>query len=189
MLTGTNISSIVFQELYELRQISSIYIACVFCGFKDQEQQTAASMTSVLIQQLLRQMNQIPGWIQEKYERSKRESRRPSVSEWIDILRKLIFGTQTFVVIDALDECNNDTAQALISIVRDLSSIRAMITARKDFPTPRKSQSNMQKIEIEAHDEDLRSYLSWKLDQHPLTLDQDDFDRVVETVIRGSSGM
>lgn len=146
-------------------------------------------MTAALVQQLLRQKSTTPSFMTEKYKRCMRAGSRPSTAEWKEILGELIDGNKVLMVIDALDECSDETANALMSIAQDFSSIRAMITARKDFPVPRDLQQNLSKTEIVAHDEDLRSYLDWRLKNHRLMLKKEVRDSVVTTITKRCSGM
>lgn len=103
---------------------------------------------------------------------------------------------KVFILIDAMDEfrgTTNNTSPLLIQLCRimEQGTTRLMVTSR---PSVQGSLPNMTRMEIRAHDEDVRTYLSYRITKDFLTecrvsLGEGLRDQVVDTLARKAQGM
>jgi hypothetical protein len=120
----TMIASIVIDHLYAKYQTdSSVGITYLFCNFRRQDEQKPVHLLASLLKRLLQERPTLPNSVKIFYERHNTDQTRPSFGEISTELRSIIasFST-TFIVIDALDECQvSDGGSDKVSI-RDTPS-------------------------------------------------------------------
>ena len=147
-------------------------VACLYCDFQDQERQTATSMIGALTKQIVNALGTVPTEIEEAFERAEREvgGRGLHVSESLRLLRAaLVPVKQTFICIDALDECPDKHVSQLLSSLHTISQalpgLQLFITGRPHIRSAVEEYlpGGAQVIPINPNGEDIKEYLEMEL--------------------------
>ena len=127
----------MIDKLLEHFRGESVTVACVYCDFQDQERQTAANMIGAITKQVVNALETVPAEIEEAFRRAEREvgGRGLQVSETTELLRAALTSIrQTFLCIDALDECSDKHLPQLLASLRTVSQgssgVRLFISGR-----------------------------------------------------------
>ena len=160
----TYLASIVID--YLKRQTSSEgqdAVLCLFCNFNEQANQTAYKFMGALLKQLAQGSRSLSSGIRSIYDT--REAVHTSHFRVLaDTFRtELKRYSKTFIVIDALDEVS-ESADIRTMLLEELRScpVNLLVTSRHD-PTIKKQFCEAQHCEINATDEDIRSYISKRI--------------------------
>ena len=96
----------------------------------------------------------------ECHERHRKANTKPSISELSALLKSATgYFTKTIIVIDALDECHEDSRSVLIDEMNGLSKeVSLLITSRHAFNTVPGIRTDIT-IRLKATDADIKSYL------------------------------
>jgi hypothetical protein len=112
-------------------------LAYFFFSFRETEKQKASNLPRSILAQLLGQNDNIPTTIQTFYE--EHEHGAPSESGVLNSIRDLITKSETYIIIDALDECPNtgDERTELCNILTKMHSwsrerLHILVTSRKE---------------------------------------------------------
>ncbi|KKZ59879.1 hypothetical protein EMCG_05308 [[Emmonsia] crescens] len=103
----TIITSIVVHHLHRIFQNDhSVEIAYLYCNFQQQQEQKPADLIASLLKQLIQRQPSILKVVKSLYNQHKLCQTRPSLDELRSTLHQVAASYQkTFIVIDALDEC------------------------------------------------------------------------------------
>ena len=94
-------------------------VACFYCDFAAQNEQSLATMLSSLLKQLVFGLDEIPEEISKAYEERKNAigGQGPQISNILNMLQTTSSRRRAFICIDALDECaTEDRAKLLDSL-------------------------------------------------------------------------
>src|SRR5690606_33518325 len=120
----TVMSSIVIKDLRDtLKGDSRVGIACLFCNYKEREQQTAAELLAGLVKQLVRRLTTLPTTVEELYTTHTESETRPTMDDLSDALQSIADKfDRVYFIIDALDECedSNRSRESLLNAVFSL---------------------------------------------------------------------
>ena len=148
-----------------------------------------------LIKQVARLVDDVLPGLREAYDGTKNVEMDDLVQLFISYCVYLSSNNSTiFVIFDAFDECVGDHYDDIIEIIRELnkSRIRIYITARNHL-RPRLLSSlgglNAQPIEIKASEEDVRNYLTQRLNQRLPRTSAARIPQIVEETMKGINGM
>jgi hypothetical protein len=150
-------------------------IAFLYCDYRDQENQSTLSMVSSLLKQLISSKPALPLPVVDLYERFEKSQ---STFKLKDLEPTLLLVCRefrrTFVMIDALDECDatrhrKSFLQVLKSIEK--SSTRLLITSRPYPDDIKRYLVAYPQITIEANDLDIRKFLTETIDRSDETTD------------------
>ena len=132
-----NTSSLVIDTLCDAIGGDNVAIACVYCDFHTQEEQSATSVLAALLKQLVAGVELIPEEVAEAFERAKRgvDGRTLRLSEIRSMLVQSISSLRRgFICIDALDEFpikhRAELWDSLQHVVRKCPNTRLFITGR-----------------------------------------------------------
>ena len=101
----------------------------------------------------------------------------------------------TCIVVDALDECEEQTYRKgflqFLDRLRAQAGIRTFLTSRLYPMDVQKALAGAQKLQIEAHDADIRRYINQRIDEDPMAdLIEEDFKaQLVEKLIKKAQGL
>jgi hypothetical protein len=160
----TLLASIVINHLLNTFRNENIGVAYVFCNYQSQGKQTPLAIFSSLLEQMLIQRNSIPDNLQRLYDHHISRRTRPTFDDVFNLLRSEIRTfDQTFVVVDALDEYNNDNGIQKYMVHRllelqELSKMNLLVTSRFVHQIEAYFQQAAQ-VEIRADGEDVRRYI------------------------------
>jgi hypothetical protein len=169
----------------------------IYSDHADQEKQTGLAMIGALIKQLVWWSRSIPATVRDLFRQRSQEKR--SLDE---IDAKEIFGLvldqydTVYICIDAMDECAPESRAQLLRFLKamDSPSIRLFMTGRHSVEAEiasTLSSLSPKTISITAAEEDIRIYLSQKLesDQRRGAMTEDLKDEIVKKLVGVSQGL
>lgn len=132
------LSSEIIEQTTEYCKTRDHYqLAYFFFSFRDTEKQKASNLSRSILAQLLEQIDHIPTTIQAFYEQYQHGV--PSERGAMNSIRDLITKSQTYIIVDALDECPNtkDERVELCNILKTMHSwncerLHILVTSRKE---------------------------------------------------------
>ncbi|OJJ04862.1 hypothetical protein ASPVEDRAFT_820446 [Aspergillus versicolor CBS 583.65] len=196
----SSLVSLAIDYLYKLRrQREGLGIAYLFFSFDRGTMQSLPNLIAALAKQFAMQFPSLPQVVEEFYETHSSQQRRPSIRELILLLKQLINGFKTsIIVLDALDECmdSSETLGKFMQILFQLQNenkemaTNILATSRINHNIKTLFNKSPYIIEIRARDDDLREYLDAELE----TVQQDKLDgglreQARDNIIRASDGM
>ena len=171
-LNRSNNSSLVIDRLCDQLTADGMAVACVYCDFNAQDEQSATGILGVLLKQVVSALEPIPDRVQKAFEDSKRGvgGRRLLVPDILEMLSKsLSCFRRVFICIDALDEFpakhRPELWESLQEIVLKCPNSRLFLTGRvhirgevqKYFP------STAEMLPISSRTHDIVLYLKMRL--------------------------
>ncbi|OBT62104.1 hypothetical protein VE03_09005 [Pseudogymnoascus sp. 23342-1-I1] len=193
----TMIASIVIDHLYAKYQPDpSVGIAYLYCNFRRQDEQKPVDLLASLLKRLAQGRPTLPTSIKDLYESHVRKQTRPSFEEISKQLQSIIasFST-TFIVIDALDECQvSDGGQTkfLSEILRLQTNTKANLFATSRFiPHIVEEFQGCPSLEIRASEGDVQRYLDGQLARLPsfVRRNLDMQEQIKAEIIKAVDGM
>jgi len=195
---GENTSSLVIDSLCDQAREEDITVACLYCDFLAQQEQTVTSMMGAILKQLVGG-GDIPICLREAFEEGQKKigGRKLALEDLLRMLRRAIASLgQDFICIDALDEYLPkdlpELLESLRDIVRESSQTRIFLTGRPHVGgTIRKYFTGAVAIPISPNTDDIRSYLEMKLDRdsEPEAMDNDLRANIVKVILDKMSDM
>jgi len=195
---GRNTSSLVIDSLCDQARKEDITVACLYCDFLAQEEQTITSMMGAILKQLVGR-GDIPIYLREAFQEGQSEigGRGLLLSDFMRMLRTAIASLRkVFICIDALDEClpKNlpELLESLGDIVRESSNTRIFLTGRPHVVVAiQRYFTKAVVIPISPNTDDIRSYLEMKLDRddEPEAMDSDLRVDIVKVILDKMSDM
>jgi hypothetical protein len=138
-------------------------VAFLYCDYKVEKQQTATSLLSCLLAQLVRRLPTLPDYVQKMYKTH--QDKPVTCSETVDALRTAAKEfSRVYLVVDALDECSDTdgTRTQLLTELFELltsSTISLFATSRPHIDDIQDKFSNTCSVEISAKDGDVAKYV------------------------------
>jgi len=188
----------IIDELKGSISSPEIPVAFFYFDYRDQDRQTPTSLLLSLLKQIVATLLEIPKCVVDSYERARAHGGSESLP--LRELENMIFDIasgvrQIFLIIDALDECEEPThRKTLLQIfgrISRISNIHILITSRQ-YPHDIKAafQAHPQ-IAIHAHESDLRRYMYQQFEHSNANdiIDRDFASKVVETLISRAQGI
>jgi hypothetical protein len=175
-------------------------VACVFCDYKQEDTLTATELIASILRQLMLGLSAIPEPIRELYDHYNTGYTRPSDLTSLTSALEAQVGLypRFYLIVDALDECStlDATRDQFVSAIRSLAThdhVHILITSR-DVLDLSLQFIDEPRIVINAHEDDLRAYITHRLDtEHRLKrlikADEDLRNDIVAQVIERAAGM
>jgi glycyl-tRNA synthetase alpha subunit len=163
----------------------------VYFDYKDQQNQKAVQIVASLLKQLLCQIDKIPDEVEDMYKTSVSACTRPSLGVLTKCFIRLLRNFSTsFVVFDALDECNPEQRDPIVGFIKDLQreKARVFLTSRPHLSEIQELfLSNLVTLQIEAEKHDLRNFLGIELAKRKInkTLSAS----IIQTLVEKADGM
>jgi hypothetical protein len=187
----TMMSAIAIDHICKTVWNESVGIAYLFCSYKSQVDQSALSLLSALLKQLLQGQPDMAPLIRI-YDQHTRKNSRPSIDDIFGILQSSCSSyTAVYIVVDALDECS-DADGARIRLLDKLdelqakSDVRLMCTSRFIPEIVNKFDSNTA-LEIRASSHDVRRFVEGRIPYLPKCIQRDDnLKRTVQDKVVGA---
>ena len=171
-------------------------VAYFYFNYQDERKQTAELVLASLLRQIIESRPEIPKPVSELYKRIESQQRQLQQQD----LEQVILLTcanfkQIFIVIDALDECDNEHRKDLLrslATFQKIQTVTIFLTSRPHAgqEITRKLGNSLQ-IEIGATDNDLRTYLSCKIDESDNVdvIDEEFKEEIIVKIIRAAHRM
>ncbi|KAK2812205.1 hypothetical protein FQN50_001563 [Emmonsiellopsis sp. PD_5] len=170
----TMMAAIVVDELQQsLRDRDETGIACLFCTYRKQTEQTAADLLAGLLKQLVQQRQVVPKALEDLHQTHSRRGTRPSLEELSEALFSVIIEySKVFIIIDALDECSNinkdrDYLVEKLFELQRRADLSFFATSRFVPDIERIFHGRGTRMDIRAHDEDVQKYLKGHMSLFP----------------------
>ena len=165
----TVLSSLVIDHLQEGFRSHDLAMAFTYFDYRDQEHQSPGSIVASLLKHIALEYVDLPEPILDLDRKFKDKNSRAQLKDLENafslMCQKL---KRVFIVIDALDECDErehrQTFMQVLHRLREKQNVRLFITSRPHPQDIKKAFSSASQITIEAHDSDLRKYLSNKIE-------------------------
>lgn len=196
MLTSGYCSSLVVDFLLQRRGGSaSAGVICIYCSYDDQQSQSATNLVSSILRQFLQQVPSLLVEMRKRYARCKQQCIRMSLDECVDYLNSVMQPLpDTFIVIDALDECTQCHARQLMKSVLLLTRARIMVASRPTSPNLGRYFESAPSLEIYARPGDVESYVKARIEEDyqlaELVNERPELRRkIITTIVQKSNGM
>lgn len=158
-------------------------VACLYCDFHSQKEQTMAHILGALLKQVVGRLEQIPEEIDAAFYKAKgqiggRCLRVPTIRKMLLSSIKLL--QRTFICIDALDELRVEHRAELLEVLRDVvqesQTVRIFLTGRPYIwgEVNMYFSRSLETMSITPTQEDIKRFLRMKLnrDPHPDAMDE-----------------
>ncbi|KAJ7592496.1 hypothetical protein C8J56DRAFT_779080, partial [Mycena floridula] len=169
---GKTVLSQVYTTLHLRRTIlrPGTAVICIYCDYKQQEKQTPAQLLGNILKQLVQQHPSLSDHLVTLHKTCLSQDARPSIAELFAALQtEVLLYSQVYIVVDALDECsetNQSRALFFPSCPQGLWSlpdhVHLLLTSRDILSISQEFHST-QKLYIEAHNEDLETYIRGRI--------------------------
>lgn len=132
----------------------------MYCNYKESEKQTIINLLADLFRQLSIQQRLLKEELDILYNNHSAKKTRPSASELIGLLSAVVANfSQTFIIVDALDECLEENQIGLIAQIQRITPrVNLFITSRHIVDIDLDLQ-NTYNMEVRASDRDMTNYI------------------------------
>ncbi|KAL8967130.1 MAG: hypothetical protein Q9183_003055 [Haloplaca sp. 2 TL-2023] len=158
---GSGKTVLISEIIEHLRADEEAGVAYIYFDYRAHMHWSFEEMTAILLKQLASARSELPSALNDFYHDFKAGSstaQRGPLLKTLSLTSKAF--TSTFVVIDALDECDAYTLNGFLQLVGSLQTCSRVLVASRDF---QRSISNVfrtsPQIKINAHSSDIRSYI------------------------------
>ena len=167
-----NTSSLVIDSICDQARNEDITVACLYCDFLAQQEQTITSMMGAILKQLIGK-GDIPIYLREAFQQGKQEigGRALLFADLMRMLKMTIASLpQVFICIDALDEFLPKDVPVLLESLRDIArespSTRIFLTGRPHVKEDiQRYFPRVVLIPINPKTGDIRNYLEMRLER------------------------
>jgi len=175
-LNSSNNSSLVVDRLCGQADLGKVAVACVYCDFNAQNEQSATGLLGALLKQVVSALEPIPDEVRRLFGDSKGRvgGRRLLLPDTLEMLVKSLSRLQkVFICIDALDEFpakhRPELWESLQQVMQECPNTRLFLTGRLHIRDEAEkyipSTTEMLPISSSAHDIGL--YVRMRLDRDP----------------------
>lgn len=112
------------------------------------------------------QQRDIPNDVVALYERHTKIKTRPLLNEYLRLLRAIINDfSRVYIIIDGLDECSeaNSTRSNFLAGINDIRPYICTFVTSRYLPSIERELPGATRLQVEAKDEDIRKYLTQRL--------------------------
>ena len=189
--------SIVINHLQSILKSEDIAVAWIYCDYKQKNVQTFDNLVGSLLKQLAQQRKNLSGELQTLHNDHVFRGTRPSGKDIVKALQSEIKGIfRTFIVVDALDECSEESGirNELVENLRSLSGNMNLLVTSRYIPSIEREISQAKRIDIHAKEEDLRKYVTGRIHRERRLLrhvnsDPSLQDLIVNKIVGNVAGM
>ena len=172
-LTSRDISSLVIDLLCDQARGQNAAVACFYCDFATQKEQSPTNMLGALLKQAVGGLEEVPVEIAQTYEDQGNVigGRGPQLADIVKMLQITSSKKRTFICIDALDEClaryRVKVLDSLNQVLQKCPGTRIFITGRPHVqPEIAKSlPGRVKSVSITPRRDDIIGYLQTRLDE------------------------
>jgi hypothetical protein len=141
-------------------------IGYIYFDYNIQKEQTIANIVRMLLKQILVQSHSIPHALGNAYDDWYDRCKVPDEGIFsVQLIATFATFPSAFVMLDALDECSEESLQRVIDLIRRISGqgVNVFCTSRTHLINLKEQLENLTMVRIEAHDDDVRKYLTSRL--------------------------
>lgn len=157
-------SSLVIDSLIALPEVSTAFF---YYDYGDQDIQSPAKVVASLLRQCASSASTLPSPIHELFKTFGKRQDTPS----LQVLESALLSTcqrstQTYIVIDALDECHETYRTPILQLLKRLEKFAKFFITSRHYPQDiQKKLGAFPQVEILASNSDIRVYLEREIDQ------------------------
>jgi hypothetical protein len=175
----TTMAATIIHYLSNLGTADKIAVAYIYCNYQRRTEQTLYDLLTALLRRLVQVQSMVPQCILDMHERL-HDQRRLTLQEATNLIAPVCKDLSTvYLVIDALDECQDHVSRNLLQImtsVHEKANIRVLVTTR--FITSvqdiiAKELGSPPQLEVRASDSDVRQYFLKRQPDFPNFLKND----------------
>jgi hypothetical protein len=176
----------------------NVGIAFLYCNYKERDTQTTQALIGSLVQQLVQRYPDVPRDLKVLYDEHSKNRQTPTPPTFPECLQllesQLVCCPTTFLVVDALDECDDQTRDELCTRLQNLpGSTHLLITSRHNPELEDQIQPST-RLEIRASNKDIEMYLEDRIEKaHRLNRltrrDPELRPLVINTILEKAEGM
>ncbi|KAF2821692.1 hypothetical protein CC86DRAFT_255031, partial [Ophiobolus disseminans] len=162
----TTMSATVINSLSHGGPADEVGVAYIYCNYRSRTEQTLYNLLSSLLRRLVQIRSKVPPYILETFEKFGRD-RKLTLVECTNLIGMVCNEfSVVYVVVDAVDECQEDVSRDLFNNIRYIqkqTNMRLMITARfiPDIQDMVQEELGMlPELEVRASDDDIRQYFA-----------------------------
>lgn len=176
-------SSLVIDSLCDEALGQNIGVACLYCDFLDQREQDTTSLVGGLLKQFLVGLGEIPDMVDQAFQDARRGvgGRSPHLPQMLNFFSMILsFFHRAFICVDALDELLLEhrikLLRSLHQIMQNSPNVRFFLTGRPHIreEIERYLTKSPYIIAIQPRHEDIKNYLTMRLDDDPYPYAMDD---------------
>jgi hypothetical protein len=192
----TMMAAIAIDHLCRTTRSEGIGVAYLFCSYKAQVDQSAASLFAALLKQLVQNRFELASPVTQIHELHSKRGTKPSLSNILQVLQSVLSAfTTIFLVVNALDECSDrDGGRGqLFDNLHDQQTrkdVRLLFTSRSIPEITQKFHSNST-LEVRASKEDVVSFIIGQIPRLPRCIRRDDDLKfaVQNNIVEAANGM
>jgi Cdc6-like AAA superfamily ATPase len=166
----TMVAAIAVNQLLDSAQTGAYGVAYVYCNYKSQAEQDTVSILAAIVKQLVQSRPSTLGLVEKLHEKHAGRGTQPSLNDIYSTLRDILAQyPYVHIVVDALDECQNETRRQLCAKLLDLqkgADIRLMVTSRF-VPDVEDAFRLALRLEVEAINEDVKQFVAGQIHRLP----------------------
>ncbi|KAF2827744.1 ankyrin [Ophiobolus disseminans] len=190
----TMVAAIAIDFLLNSAQNSAYGVAYVYCNYKSQADQDTVSILAAILKQLGQGRPSALDSVERLHDKHASRGTRPSLDDTFSALRDVLAQyPYVHIVVDALDECQNETRRQLCTKLLDLqkgADVRLMVTSRF-VPDVEDAFKPALRLEVEASDEDVKQFVVGQIHRLPVCIQRDVAlqDLVQKKIVEAVDGM
>jgi len=173
VLTNSNVSSLVIDELCDQARGQNATIACFYFDFAARKEQSPTSVLGALLKQLVWGLEAIPKEISLAYQDQKNAigGRGPQLEDMVRMLYTAASEKPTIICIDALDECEARYRARLLGSLNEIlqrsPGTRMFVTGRPHIEAEvgKRLHGRGTSIHVTPREDDIIRYIQSKLDE------------------------
>jgi len=199
MLTDSGHSSLVVDRLCNQATGQSTAVTCFYFDFAVQKEQSAGSILGSLLKQIVSGMEKVPEEIWRAFREQKKTigGRRLQLADGVRMLHLITSSQNTFICIDALDECAGAQRAKLLDALGEILAkspgTRIFVTGRPyiQAETERRLVGRVISVSVGPTRNDIITYLRARLrdDEIPDSMDESLEEDIVEKIGENISEM
>ncbi|KAJ7589303.1 Pfs, NACHT and ankyrin domain protein [Mycena floridula] len=163
-------SSIIVEHLRSAILQPKIAVICIYCDYRQQEAQTPIQLLGSVLKQLAQQHPVLSDHLLALHKKYPSQGDHPSIDELFKALQaEVLLYSQVYIVVDALDESSesNQAREIFFSAhpqgLWSLSDHIQLLVTSRDVLSISQEFKNIARIPIEAHGEDLETYIRGRI--------------------------
>jgi hypothetical protein len=166
----------------------------VYCNYKAREEQDVSSLLAAILKQLVQGQLLTVDHMERLYEKHSSRGTKPSLDEICGALRDVLaFYQSVYIVIDALDECREDTRRQFVAKLRDLQAIQdvRLLATSRFIPDIEDAFRGAPKLEVQASREDVKRFVAGQTYRLPPCIQRSTAlqEMVQEQIVDAADGM
>jgi hypothetical protein len=184
----------VIDELEARYENQSVGIAYVYFDYKNQENLSMPSVFASLLKQLAVRKDEMTPEVLAFYGRFRSRATQPELSPILQTIVHLsTLFSSTFLILDALDELDEKHLPLLLNSISQLldggQKIQVFATSRPHLGTVQNFFKSALSISIRADEEDIKNYLTIKVDENLSESQKALKSEIVESLSISADGM